>query len=156
MDRTTGKTELSRSILDMKFMRKTKEKVEQQTFQSQGEEYFENALTARMKKESGLFIIEPSYAICEQLTDGRFSFQGMNPEIEKLMQLEENMKRMKEEAKHETEVSDEQMAKRWQGSHIQTMNKRFQTKKNRRFNAKQPKDENEPKPKKLKFLKPSD
>lgn len=33
-------------------MRKTKEKVEQQTFQSQGEEYFENALTAKMKKES--------------------------------------------------------------------------------------------------------
>ena len=36
----------------MKFMKRTKEKVEKQQFQEEGEEYFGNELTKRMKQES--------------------------------------------------------------------------------------------------------
>ncbi|XP_074113357.1 M-phase phosphoprotein 6-like [Cotesia typhae] len=67
----------------MKFMKTTKEKVDKEQFQMEGEKYFENQLTTKMKKESGKYIMESSYVLCEQLVDGRLSYRGMNPEIEK-------------------------------------------------------------------------
>ncbi|CAK9821590.1 M-phase phosphoprotein 6 [Anthophora retusa] len=83
---SSSKAKLSKSILEMKFMKRTKEKVEKQQFQEEGEEYFGNELTKRMKKESERFIIEPSYVFCEKLI---------------------------EEEKMETDVSDKQMANHW-------------------------------------------
>lgn len=95
----------------MKFMKRTKEKVEKQEFQEEGEEYFGNELTKRMKKDSERFIIEPSYVFCEKLVDGRISFQGMNPEIEKLMEEELKTEQKVNEQKQEADISDEQMTK---------------------------------------------
>ncbi|CAG5094884.1 Similar to MPHOSPH6: M-phase phosphoprotein 6 (Homo sapiens) [Cotesia congregata] len=131
------KVQLSKSILQMK--------------------YFENQLTTKMKKESGKYVMESSYMFCEQLVDGRLSFRGMNPEIEKLMEQENNMKNLKEEIKRETEVSDEQMAKRFKSSQVKTMGKKFQTKKNRhiRFPSDDEDKVNEVKSKNG-FLKPKD
>lgn len=106
-----NRPKLSKSILEMKFMKRTKEKVEKQEFQEEGEEYFGNELTKRMKKESERFVIEPSYVFCEKLVDGRISFQGMNPEIEKLMEEERKNEQIRLEQKAETDISDEQMAK---------------------------------------------
>ncbi|KAG7188194.1 hypothetical protein KM043_017687 [Ampulex compressa] len=111
-----GKTKLSKSILDMKFMKRTKDKVEQQQFQEEGEEYFENKITQRMKKDSERFIVEPSYVFCERLIDGRLSFRGMNPDIEKLMEKEKMQERLELEMKKETDISDEQMVMRWKSS----------------------------------------
>ncbi|XP_012275386.1 M-phase phosphoprotein 6 [Orussus abietinus] len=106
----TSTVTLSKGILEMKFMKKTKEKVEKQLYQEEGEEYFGSHLTTCMKQKSGKFIIEPSYVFCENLIDGRVSFNGMNPEIERLMELEQETNQPKA-AKEECDVSDEQMAK---------------------------------------------
>lgn len=98
--------------------------------------------------------MESSYVFCEQLVDGRLSYRGMNPEIEKLMEQENNLKNFKEEVKRETEVSDEQMAKRFKSSQVKTMGKKFLTKKNRHLRF-QSDDEDEVKSKNG-FLKPKD
>ncbi|XP_017886821.1 M-phase phosphoprotein 6 [Ceratina calcarata] len=143
-----SKPKLSRSILEMKFMKRTKEKVQKQEFQEEGEEYFGNELTKRMKKESERFVSEPSYVFCEKLVDGRISFQGMNPEIEKLMEEERRNERVRNEQKQEADISDEQMAK-------SLSNYRKKTKVNykRERSFKMHDDRNGPS-KKPKFLKP--
>ncbi|XP_076242706.1 M-phase phosphoprotein 6 [Calliopsis andreniformis] len=146
----SNKAKLSKSILDMKFMKRTKEKVEKQQFQQEGEEYFGNELTKRMKKESERFIIEPSYVFCEKLIDGRVSYQGMNPEIEKLMEIEKKNERVSMKKERETDISDEQMAEHYTG-----------LKKNVKSEYKyekplQKNNEHEPSSKKPKFLKPQD
>ncbi|KAK9307687.1 hypothetical protein QLX08_002090 [Tetragonisca angustula] len=146
---SANKTKLSKSILEMKFMKRTKEKVEKQQFQEEGEEYFGNELTERMKKDSERFIIEPSYIFCEKLIDGRVSFQGMNPEIERLMEEEQKNECVKAKEKEETDISDEQMAQNWK-------NYRKMTKTERRYEKSLEKQNNdiEPLSKKPKFLKP--
>ncbi|XP_028050390.1 M-phase phosphoprotein 6 [Monomorium pharaonis] len=136
---------LSKSILDMKFMKRTKDKVEKEQFQEEGEEYFGSELTSRMKKASGNFFMEPSYVFCEKLIDGRLSFQGMNPAIEKLMETKENAKRTKEEVK-EVDVSDEQMTVQWK-----KMRAKFDTMNRHRKPYHKKNNEDEPLEKKVKF-----
>ncbi|XP_068969588.1 M-phase phosphoprotein 6 [Bombus flavifrons] len=145
---SVNKAKLSKSILEMKFMKRTKEKVEKQQFHEEGEEYFGNELTKRMKKDSERFIIEPSYIFCEKLIDGRVSFQGMNPEIEKFMEEEQNDEHTEMEEKQEVDISDEQLAKNWK-------NYRKLTKIEHKYEKllKKRKDY-EQSPKKPKFLKP--
>ncbi|XP_012224687.1 M-phase phosphoprotein 6 [Linepithema humile] len=145
---------LSKSILEMKFMKRTKDKVEKQQFQEEGEHYFGNELTSRMKKASGKFFIESSYVFCEQLTDGRLSFRGINPKIEKLMEARENEKRAKMETKQETEISDEQMAVQWQKIRVKFDATQRQYKKPQHRKMKS--EDDEPIEKKPKFLKPID
>lgn len=96
--------------------------------------------------------MEPSYVFCEKLIDGRLSFRGMNPTIEKLMEAKENAKRAKVEVKQEADVSDEQMTVRWK-----KMRAKFDT-VNRHRKPQHIKTNNEDGPltKKPKFLKPID
>lgn len=103
---------------------------------------------------SGKFLIESSYTFCEQLTDGRLSFQGMNPKIEKLMEAKESEKRAKTEKKQETDVSDEQMAVQWQKMRVKFDATQRQQKKPQY--RKITNEEDEPMEKKPKFLKPID
>lgn len=108
-----NKSKLSKSILEMKFMSKTKEKVEKQMIEKEGEEYFCSQFAIKMSNKYDQFIIEPSFAVCEELIEGRLSFNGMNPELEKLLEEEEINKQMELEKKLETDVTDEQMADKW-------------------------------------------
>ncbi|XP_053989702.1 M-phase phosphoprotein 6-like isoform X1 [Hylaeus volcanicus] len=147
----SNKSKLSKSILEMKFMKRTKEKVEKEQFQEEGEEYFGNELTERMKKVLDRFITEPSYVFCEKLIEGRLSFQGMNPEIEKLMEAEQNNKCTSLDVKKETDVSDEQMAERYKGFN-KNVKREYKYEKLLEKNN----DEYKPIPKKQKFLKPQD
>ncbi|XP_029171795.1 M-phase phosphoprotein 6 [Nylanderia fulva] len=150
---------LSKSILEMKFMKRTKDKVEKQQFQQEGEEYFGSSLTSRMKEASGKFFMEPSYIFCEGLIEGRLSFQGMNPMIEKLMEAKENEKRAQTETKEEVDVSDEQMTVQWQKmrtkfdvmTHRKPQNKAYRKSQHSKTGCK-----DEPMEKKPKFLKPVD
>ncbi|XP_023220033.1 M-phase phosphoprotein 6-like [Centruroides sculpturatus] len=80
-----SKTNLSKNLLKMKFMKRSKEKIEQKQEELEKKALFETELIDLLKKEGKRFLIEPSYAPCEQLVFGRMSFKGMNPEIEKLM-----------------------------------------------------------------------
>ncbi|XP_015108570.1 M-phase phosphoprotein 6 [Diachasma alloeum] len=151
-EREMGKMKLSKSILEMKFMKRTKEKVEQQLFQTEGEEYFESQLTTRLKKESGKYLIEPSFMYCEKLIEGRLSFQGMNPEVEQLIEAEYNEKRQKQEKLKEEEISETQMA-----NHYKSCNPRMNNKnRNRKKQFFSDENRERQKFKRTKFMKPSD
>lgn len=94
--------------------------------------------------------MEPSYVFCEKLDDGRLSFQGMNPTIEKLMEAKENVKRANEDVKQDTDISDEQMAVQWT-----KMRAKFDTaNRHRKPQHIKINDEDEPLSKIPKFLKP--
>ncbi|XP_047370720.1 M-phase phosphoprotein 6 [Vespa velutina] len=142
------KSKLSKSILQMKFMKRTKEKVEKQMIEKEGEEYFSGQLSIQMKNESEKFIIEPSYVFCEKLIDGRLSFHGMNPELEKLLEIENVDKQIELEKKQEADITDEQMVKQW--INLRKKKNKFKRTKKIKNNI------NQPLKKKPKFLKPTD
>lgn len=99
----------------------------------------------------GRYITEASYAFCEQLIEGRLSFQGENPELERLLELEQMEKNPKRENDMDADVSDTQMAARWRATtkiNVKNMEgKREDVDKD---------EQDEPKRKKPKFLKPQD
>ncbi|KAK5647051.1 hypothetical protein RI129_005515 [Pyrocoelia pectoralis] len=130
---------LSRAVLDMKFMKRTKERVEKEKDDAEGEAMYANEITQAMRKSGNINLTEVSIATCKDLIEGRLSFNGMNPDIEKLM-TDYHQKFIKAEKTKETEVSDVEMAKSY-SSTIQTFGNKFETKRNRNKN---------------KFLKPSD
>lgn len=80
---------------------------------------------------------------CEGLIEGRFSYQGTNPELERIMENEQAKKMEDLEKMKEKDVSDETMVQ-WNTKH----------KIDRRYNKKDKTEE--PDIKKRKFLKPSD
>lgn len=102
----------------------------------------------------GNFGTVSSFVICEDLIDGRLSFGGENPEIERLMELEQLEKLAKTQPpKNETDVSDAEMAQRWRSTTKINVTNMQQTKKHPRSDS----DSNmEPMSKKPKFLKPRD
>ena len=98
----------------------------------------------------GRFITEVSYLYCEDLIEGRLSFQGENPELERLIELEELEKKAnKVQEIKETDISDEQMAHVWKRSKINI--KPSAGKKSNRTDLD---NSLEPKRKKMKFIKP--
>ena len=97
----------------------------------------------------GQFIIETSYALCEDLIDGRLSFQGENPEIERIMELEEQEKNKNSEPKNEVDVTDVEMASIYQAR--TKINVRNIAMRSDNYNP-----QDEPKKKKPKFLKHAD
>nr|XP_009681210.1 PREDICTED: M-phase phosphoprotein 6 isoform X2 [Struthio camelus australis] len=108
------------------------------------------------------FIIEESsFMPCEDLLYGRMSFKGFNPEIEKLM-VQMNSKSKKEETevdvKMEADVSDEEMARRYE-TLVGTIGKKFLKKRDQRVLQDEDEDENSntrPSKAKKTFLKPQD
>ncbi|NWU77983.1 MPH6 phase, partial [Onychorhynchus coronatus] len=79
-------------------------------------------------------IEERSFVRCEDLVYGRMSFKGFNPEIEKLM-VQMNSKCKEEEIevddKMEADVSDEEMARRYE-TLVGTIGKKFLRKRDQR------------------------
>ncbi|XP_057379774.1 M-phase phosphoprotein 6-like [Daphnia carinata] len=76
---------LSKNLLEMKFMKRTKEKTEKELEDEERQATFANEITSAMLSHGSKFLMESSYAACEKLTFGRMSFKGANPEIEKIM-----------------------------------------------------------------------
>lgn len=107
--------------------------------------------------------MEPSYFRCAGLIEGRLSFKGMNPEIERLMALEEGVKKIEETPHNETDVTDLEMAK-YHSSLVKTMASKFAPKRQKkRQNESDMKTEQtdktanaKPPKKKPKFLKPQE
>uniref|UniRef100_T1H6H5 M-phase phosphoprotein 6 n=1 Tax=Megaselia scalaris TaxID=36166 RepID=T1H6H5_MEGSC len=100
---------LSKGILEMKFMMKTKVKVDKEAEEDEGKHMYQNEITDKMGSNSN-FLIEPSFVNIEELSVCRFSCRGMNPEIEKLLLNEKLGKEAATKPKMETEVSDKEMA----------------------------------------------
>ncbi|XP_014223418.1 M-phase phosphoprotein 6 [Trichogramma pretiosum] len=144
---------LSKSILEMKFMKRTKEKVEQQTYQKEGEDFFASN-AAKLAKSKGEFITANSYVQCEDLIEGRLSFQGENPELERMLELEELAKRApKEEPVDQKDVTDEQMARLYQQA---TTKINVKTTTIRKIEQSTPDRSKEPRRKRAKFIKPKE
>ncbi|XP_063704190.1 M-phase phosphoprotein 6 [Culicoides brevitarsis] len=132
---------LSKSVLQMKFMKRTREKVEQEEEEEQGRAMYSSEITEKMLHGNSNIFIEPSYVICEGLIEcGRFSFGGMDKDIERLMELEAQAKlALKEEDTREKQkemtkdVNDEDMIK-YYNSLMDTVGNKFNKHKRRRGN----------------------
>uniref|UniRef100_G3WKQ2 M-phase phosphoprotein 6 n=1 Tax=Sarcophilus harrisii TaxID=9305 RepID=G3WKQ2_SARHA len=109
----------------------TKKQLEEEEKKIISEEHWYLDLPELKEKES--FIIEEqSFMLCEDLLYGRMSFRGFNPEIEKLM-VQMNSKNKDEEVEDvsmEADVSDEEMARRYE-SLVGTIGKKFAKKRDR-------------------------
>lgn len=128
-----SKPKLSRGVLDMKFMQRTKAKVDKETADEQSRALYSNEINEKMLNSNSNYIVEPSYSICAGLIDGRLSFRGMNPEIEQLMEQEQTEKQRLKKPEQPKEVSDQDMAKTYYANKApaltSSMGKKFSTKK---------------------------
>ncbi|PZC78779.1 hypothetical protein B5X24_HaOG217105 [Helicoverpa armigera] len=107
------KIQLPKSVLDMKFMKKTKERIEKEIENTQDlDSLYSNIITNEMRSASGNFISESSFIFCETMLEGRLSFKGMNPEIERLMELENGAKTEDNSGEMVKDVSDDILAKK--------------------------------------------
>lgn len=102
------KPQLPKSVLDMKFMKKSKERIQKEleNIEDHGSLYTNTISNAKR----GNYITESSFIYCEDLMEGRLSFKGMNPEIERLMELEKEPIIPEEDMKKD--VSDEILVKK--------------------------------------------
>ncbi|KAL0849173.1 hypothetical protein ABMA28_013514 [Loxostege sticticalis] len=108
---TTKKPQLPKSVLEMKFMRKTRERIEKELENTQGHDsLYSNIITNEMRHATGNFISESSFIFCEDLLEGRLSYKGMNPEIERLM--EQDIKTSDPDGEMQKDVSDEILYKK--------------------------------------------
>ena len=155
------KTKLSKNLLCMKFMQRgldseTKKQLEEEEKKIISEEHWYLDLPELKEKES--FIIEEqSFLLCEELLYERMSFRGFNPKVEKLM-LQMNAKNKAEEAeerKVELDVSDEEMARRYE-TLVGIIGKKFAKKRDRAIYEEDENGEIKPIKAKKMFLKPQD
>ncbi|XP_034282422.1 M-phase phosphoprotein 6 [Pantherophis guttatus] len=160
------KSKLSKNLLRMKFMQRgldseTKKQLEEEEKKIISEEHWFLDRPELKQKES-LVIEERSFAMCEDLLYGRMSFKGFNPEVEKLM-VQMNSKYKTEDIGEEknvkeTDVSDEEMARRYE-TLVGTVGKKFLKKRDRHV-LQDPTEleSNERRPIKVRkgFLKPQD
>ncbi|CAH1975638.1 unnamed protein product [Acanthoscelides obtectus] len=132
---------LSKGILDMKFMKRTKEKVEKAKEDAEGQSMYSSEITDEMRRTGNLVFISTSIVNCKNLIDGRLSFGGMNPEIEKLMANDYSKQLEEEEKKKEKDITDVEMAEGY-STVVNTIEKKFNKSKHRSKNKK--------------FMKPAD
>ncbi|KFM59940.1 M-phase phosphoprotein 6, partial [Stegodyphus mimosarum] len=121
-----SKAKLSSNVLQMKFMKKSKEKCEKEAEEERRKIMFENEFSDTLIREGNLCRMESSFIPCLQLLNGRFSFRGVNPEIEKLM--EENEMKDMEKLKKMDGISNQEMAQRY-STLIGTMKRKFTSKR---------------------------
>jgi len=126
MERRTNKKKLSKHLLEMKFMKRTREKTELQDEEEIRSQMFDSEVTPAMRASGERFILESSFIPIENLKFGRLSFKGMNPEIETIM-LEE-ASREESVRQTEMEVSDQEMAERYSNL-VGTIEKKFSKKR---------------------------
>uniref|UniRef100_A0A1B0B7P0 M-phase phosphoprotein 6 n=1 Tax=Glossina palpalis gambiensis TaxID=67801 RepID=A0A1B0B7P0_9MUSC len=152
-NQSISKPKLSKGILDMKFMQRTKAKVDKEIEVAEGRAMYSSELTSRMLNTNSNFIIEPSYVSCENLIEGRLSFRGMNPEIEREMELEKSEKEATtKRPEQEAEVSTNDMIEFYAAA-SHTIQRKFQKHK-KVTNNKRSNSDNTKNKKNKKFKKP--
>lgn len=72
----------SKNLLGLKFMQRAKKEVEKVA--EEKDSSFDSSLCSKVKNKQQ-YIMNPSYQFCERLRFGRFSFKGMNTDIETIM-----------------------------------------------------------------------
>lgn len=107
-----NQAKLSKTVLDMKFMKKTKLRVEQEEEEAQGRAVYSNRITDKMKQNRGnIVFVETTISNCKNLIEGRLSFKGMNPTVEKLLANEDLRKLELAKKQKEKDISDVELAK---------------------------------------------
>lgn len=99
---------------------------------------YSSEITEKMLHGNENIIIEPSYVICEGLIEcGRFSFGGMNKDVERIIEQEEQAKRVKKEdevpqkqKEMKKDVADDEMIQ-YYNSLMKTVGKKFEIRKQR-------------------------
>lgn len=133
------KARLSKSILEMKFMKRTKEKVQKEEDAAEGRKMYSNEITTQMTTGNNLnYFFDPSFVTCEDLIVGRFSCGGMNPDLERILEREEQEETLKKadnlnqkNAEMIKDVSDESMVKHYSNL-VKTMGRKFDKFKKRK------------------------
>ncbi|XP_059146033.1 M-phase phosphoprotein 6-like, partial [Physella acuta] len=152
-------THLSNNVLQMKFMQRSVLRIEKEQNEEEQQKVIDDEHWVLdipdYKTKGSLFLQNQSYVVCEGLRFGPQSYQGFNPEIEKIMRLqsaEEEAKRS-EEIEKQNSVSDQEMVNRY-SSLMGVIAKTFAKKRNRNDVAEND-ESGEPRSKKT-FMKPSD
>ncbi|XP_010577959.1 PREDICTED: M-phase phosphoprotein 6 isoform X1 [Haliaeetus leucocephalus] len=157
----TGLLKRWREFMQRGLDSQTKKQLEEEEKKIISEEHWYLDLPDLKEKES--FVIEErSFMPCEDLLYGRMSFKGFNPEIEKLM-IQMNSRCKEEEIevddKMEADVSDEEMARRYE-TLVGTIGKKFLRKRDQRVLQDEDEDGSSntrpSKKAKKKFLKPQE
>ncbi|OQR74064.1 M-phase phosphoprotein 6-like [Tropilaelaps mercedesae] len=122
--------QLSKNVLGMKFMQRTKEKYEKDQFEAEQRALFSTSATQQLEGKQATqkrFIHERSFVPCADLVSGRMSFRGRNPWIERLNAQEEA------ENPHLGNmggIDDDEFAERYLST-VDTMSKKFIRKRDR-------------------------
>lgn len=113
----------------MKFMKKTKDKADKDLKEKEADEIFSRDGALDIKESN--YIIEPSHMICQSLVNGRMSYRGFNPSIERIMKSFSKDTSDFATSKEKTEtISDNEMADRYENI-VHTMEKKFTKKRSR-------------------------
>ncbi|RUS85046.1 hypothetical protein EGW08_007183 [Elysia chlorotica] len=149
--------QLSKNVLQMKFMQRSvlrmeKEQNEEERQKIIDDEHWALDLPEYKTKESD-FLENQSYSVCEELLFGRQSYQGFNPEVEKLMKVQNAEREIQktEEKEKEESVGDKEMAQRY-SSLMGIIAKKFSNKRQRQSETES--QEGEEGPFVRKFMKP--
>lgn len=125
-------TLLSKGVLGMKFMKKSRALAEKQIQEEENRKIYSDEINDGMKKTGNSIFVETSIANCKGLIEGRLSFLGANPEIEKIMASELGDMLNDIEMNKDKDVSDMEMAKSL-SSVAGTIQKKFNNKRKRNF-----------------------
>lgn len=131
-----GTKGLSSALLQMKFMQRTKTRLEERTKKKEVEKLQESFLNKNVENRSSeiseaaadSFVkFENRYDLLEDLAFGRMSFMGFNPEVEKLMKYHKDLKDGRVpgdvELDDEQDVTDRQLAASSFGAKIKWVEK---------------------------------
>lgn len=135
-----GRTRLSKSVLEMKFMQRSKQRYIAEQEAEEGRTVHEQDITEEMKNAQDKFIVLSSYVPCQDLKIGRVSYGGMNPDIEKLMPENQNNEPPLSTSGMEKDVSDWGMLKL--SNVAKTVANKYTTKKAKNKALKRLKEEN--------------
>ena len=153
---------LSKNVLKMKFMKKSAIETQELIAEEEKNKLIDNEhwylKTSKSEEEKqNKITVEKSYSIFNSTIFGRLSFQGFNPEIEKIMEIKLNGGEEKEEVEM-ISAEDKELAEYYEKNYHRTTNKRRKNKNNNDFdveNALQNGKERKKQLKKNKFIKPN-
>ncbi|GMR36856.1 hypothetical protein PMAYCL1PPCAC_07051, partial [Pristionchus mayeri] len=142
---TKNDSKISANVLDMKFMRRTKQRLDEKEKKKQESDlqkaYLAGESIDAQEKSNGdassstsdRFVFTKDLEFLEDLQYGRMSFKGCNPQVERLMKYYTDKKNgIVNESDEEKDVSDDEMAETMGGSLTRTIGGKFKTKANKR------------------------
>uniref|UniRef100_A0A0A9ZIK7 M-phase phosphoprotein 6 n=1 Tax=Lygus hesperus TaxID=30085 RepID=A0A0A9ZIK7_LYGHE len=125
-----GHAKLSKGVLEMKFMQRTKNRMRAEKEAEESRTMYEKDISKGMQNAVDKFIVEPSYVPIHNLIVGRVSYGGFNPEIEKFM-TKPPVETEAVSREMEKEISDNEMTE-FSSSLNNTMASKFNKNKKRK------------------------